>query len=132
MFSSNASTAVDQQTPDRPLAIYPMAFCQIYPRRPGARRVSDGSTRVDTPFMFPNGPVLNTFDARSAGTLDFNSYTDNNDNKAVGGRVVFSNPRSRGRFWLWRLPKPASRNDFFLAFKRWSIRRLEVVAIPPC
>src|SRR5205814_8339869 len=48
-----------------------------------------GSTRVDYAFYVSNGPVLNTFDARSAWTLDFNSYTDNNDNKAVGGRVGF-------------------------------------------
>src|SRR5256885_13265319 len=40
-------------------------------------------------FYVSNGPVLNTFDPRSAGTLDFNSYTDNNDDKAVGGRVGF-------------------------------------------
>src|SRR5438874_11937363 len=48
-----------------------------------------GSTRVDYAFYVSNGPVLNTFDARSAGTLAFNSYTDNNDNQAAGGRVGF-------------------------------------------
>jgi hypothetical protein len=67
-----------------------MAFCQIYPSASQARGgFPIGSTRVDYAFYVSNGPVLNTFDARSAGTLDFNSYTDNNDNKAVGGRVGF-------------------------------------------
>jgi hypothetical protein len=67
-----------------------MAFCQTSPSAPrcGAG-FPIGPTRANYAFYVSNGPVLNTFDARTAGKLDFNSYTDNNDNKAVGGRVGF-------------------------------------------
>ena len=75
--------------PDRPLAIYHGILPNISVGAQARGGLPIGSTRVDYAFYVSNGPVLNTFDARSAGTLDFNSYTDNNDNKAVGGRVGF-------------------------------------------
>jgi hypothetical protein len=75
--------------PDRPLAIYHGILPNISVGAQVRGGFPIGSTRVDYAFYGSNGPVLNTFDARSAGTLDFNSYTDNNDNKAVGGRVGF-------------------------------------------
>jgi hypothetical protein len=75
--------------PDRPLAIYHGILPNISVGVQARGGFPIGSTRVDYAFYVSNGPVLNTFDARSAGTLDFNSYTDNNDNKAVGGRVGF-------------------------------------------
>ena len=75
--------------PDRPLAIYHGILPNISVGFQARGGFPIGSTRVDYAFYVSNGPVLNTFDARSAGTLDFNSYTDNNDNKAVGGRVGF-------------------------------------------
>ena len=62
--------------PDRPIGVYH----GVLPNISVGAQVRGG---------FPIGPTLSTFDARTAGTLDFNSYTDNNDNKAVGGRVGF-------------------------------------------
>src|SRR5438552_997143 len=75
--------------PDRPLAIYHGILPNISVGVQARGGFPIGSSRVDYAFYGSNGPILNTFDARSAGTLDFNSYTDNNDNKAVGGRVGF-------------------------------------------
>jgi hypothetical protein len=46
-----------------------------------------GPARANYAFYIANGPTLITSDGRAAGTLDFNSYTDVNDDKAVGGRV---------------------------------------------
>ena len=48
-----------------------------------------GPTRANYALYVSNGPTLNSFDPRTAGTLDFSSYTDNNDDKAIGGRVGF-------------------------------------------
>jgi hypothetical protein len=75
--------------PDRPLAIYHGILPNISVGAQVRGGFPIGPTRVDYAFYVSNGPVLNSSDARSAGTLDFNSYTDNNDNKAVGGRVGF-------------------------------------------
>jgi len=75
--------------PDRPLAVYHGILPNISVGAQVRGGFPIGLTRADYAFYVSNGPVLNTFDARNAGTLDFNSYTDNNDNKAVGGRVGF-------------------------------------------
>jgi len=75
--------------PDRPLAVYHGILPNISVGAQVRGGFPIGPTRANYAFYVSNGPVLNTFDARSAGTLDFNSYTDNNDNKAVGGRVGF-------------------------------------------
>ena len=75
--------------PDRPLGVYHGVLPNISVGAQVRGGFPMGPTRVDYAFYVSNGPVLNTFDARSAGILDFNSYTDNNDNKAVGGRVGF-------------------------------------------
>jgi hypothetical protein len=75
--------------PDRPLAIYHGILPNISVGAQVRGGFPIGPTRANYAFYVSNGPVLNTFDASSAGTLDFNSYTDNNDNKAVGGRVGF-------------------------------------------
>jgi hypothetical protein len=75
--------------PDRPLAIYHGVLPNISVGAQARGGFPIGRTRVDYAFYVSNGPVFNTFDPRRAGTLDFNSYTDNNDNKAVGGRVGF-------------------------------------------
>ena len=75
--------------PDRPLAVYHGLLPNISVGAQVRGGFPIGPTRADYAFYVSNGPVLNTFDARTAGTLDFNSYTDNNDNKAVGGRVGF-------------------------------------------
>jgi hypothetical protein len=75
--------------PDRPLAVYHGILPNISVGAQVRGGFPIGPTRANYAFYVSNGPVLNTFDASSAGTLDFNSYTDNNDNKAVGGRVGF-------------------------------------------
>jgi hypothetical protein len=75
--------------PDRPLAVYHGLLPNISVGAQARGGFPIGPTRVDYALYVSNGPVLNTFDARRAGTLDFNSYTDSNDNKAVGGRVGF-------------------------------------------
>jgi hypothetical protein len=75
--------------PDRPLAVYHGILPNISVGAQVRGGFPIGPTRANYAFYVSNGPVLNTFDAGTAGTLDFNSYTDNNDNKAVGGRVGF-------------------------------------------
>ena len=75
--------------PDRPLAVYQGILPDISVGAQVRGGFPIGPTRANYAFYVSNGPVLSTFDARTAGTLDFNSYTDNNDNKAVGGRVGF-------------------------------------------
>lgn len=75
--------------PDRPLAVYD----GILPERSIGVEVRGGfpigPTRANYAFYASNGPNLNFFDPTRAGTLEFNNFTDNNDNKAVGGRVGF-------------------------------------------
>jgi len=75
--------------PDRPIGIYHGVLPNISVGVQARGGFPIGPTRVDYAFYVSNGPTLSTFDARTAGTLDFNSYTDNNDDKAVGGRVGF-------------------------------------------
>ena len=75
--------------PDRPLGIYHGVLPNISVGAQVRGGFPIGPTRVDYAFYVSNGPTLSTFDARTAGTLDFNTYTDNNDDKAVGGRVGF-------------------------------------------
>lgn len=75
--------------PDRPIGVYHGVLPNISVGAQVRGGFPIGSTRANYAFYVSNGPVLNAFDPRTAGTLDFNSYTDNNDNKAVGGRVGF-------------------------------------------
>jgi hypothetical protein len=75
--------------PDRPIGIYHGVLPNISVGAQIRGGFPLGPTRANYAFYVSNGPTLNTFDPRSAGTLDFNSYTDNNDDKAVGGRVGF-------------------------------------------
>src|SRR5437016_269288 len=75
--------------PDRPIGVYHDVLPNISVGAQVRGGFPIGPTRVDYAFYVSNGPVLNTFDPRSAGTLDFNSYTDNNDDMTVGGRVGF-------------------------------------------
>ena len=75
--------------PDRPIGVYHDVLPNISVGVQVRGGFPIGPTRADYAFYVSNGPTLNTFDARTAGTLDFNSYTDNNDDKAIGGRVGF-------------------------------------------
>lgn len=75
--------------PDRPLAVYD----GILPERSIGTQIRGGlplgPTRANYAFYVSNGPNLNAFDAARAGTLEFNNFSDNNDDKAFGGRVGF-------------------------------------------
>ncbi|PYI99026.1 MAG: hypothetical protein DMF00_11705, partial [Verrucomicrobia bacterium] len=62
--------------PDRPIGVYHDVLPNISVGAQVRGGFPIGPTRVDYAFYVSNGPVLNTFDPRSAGTLDFNSYTD--------------------------------------------------------
>ena len=75
--------------PDRPLAVYHGILPNISVGAEVRGGFPIGPTRANYALYVSNGPTLNTFDPRTAGTLDFNSYTDNNDDKAIGGRVGF-------------------------------------------
>jgi hypothetical protein len=75
--------------PDRPIGVYQGVLPNISVGAQVRGGFPLGPTRADYAFYVSNGPILHAFDARTAGTLDFSSYTDNNDNKAVGGRVGF-------------------------------------------
>lgn len=75
--------------PDRPQAVYD----GILPERSFGFQVRGGvpigPTRANYAFYVSNGPNLNTFDPVRAGTLEFNNFSDNNDDKAFGGRIGF-------------------------------------------
>lgn len=75
--------------PDRPLAVYD----GILPERSFGLQVRGGipigSTRANYAFYVANGPNLNVFSRTRAGTLEFQNFSDNNDDKAFGGRVGF-------------------------------------------
>lgn len=75
--------------PDRPLAVHD----GILPERSIGLQVRGGipigPTRANYAFYVSNGPSLNAFDPARAGTLEFNNFSDNNDDKAFGGRVGF-------------------------------------------
>ena len=75
--------------PDRPLAVYD----GILPERSFGLQLRGGfplgPTRANYAFYVANGPNLNVFSRTRAGTLEFQNFSDNNDDKAFGGRVGF-------------------------------------------
>src|SRR6266446_689603 len=75
--------------PDRPLAVYD----GILPERSFGLQVRGGfpigPTRANYAFYVSNGPNLRVFNPGRAGTLEFQNFSDNNDDKAFGGRVGF-------------------------------------------
>ena len=75
--------------PDRPIGVYQGVLPNISVGAQVRGGFPIGPTRVDYAFYVANGPTLLTSGPRSAGVLDFSSYTDVNDDKAVGGRVGF-------------------------------------------
>ena len=74
--------------PDDPLAfdaISPISEVGFF-----AKGVVPSGTTKWTYHLYPtNGPNLITTDPNAAGQLNFNDYTDLNNNKAVGGRLGF-------------------------------------------
>jgi hypothetical protein len=75
--------------PDRPIGVYHGVLPNISVGAQIRGGFPIGPTRANYAFYVSNGPTLLTFDPSTAGSLDFNSYTDINDDKAVGGRVGF-------------------------------------------
>jgi hypothetical protein len=76
--------------PDDPLvfgdaAIAPSSEVGIFAR--GAVPIS--STKLTYDLYLTNGPQLITTDPAAAGSLNFDDFTDLNNNKAVGGRIGF-------------------------------------------
>ena len=75
--------------PDRPLAVYD----GVLPERSFGFQVRGGiplgPTRANYSFYVANGPQLNVFSGTRAGMLEFQDFSDNNDNKAFGGRIGF-------------------------------------------
>jgi hypothetical protein len=74
--------------PDDPLAfdaIAPVGEVGFFAK--GA--IPSGTTKWTYDVYVTNGPNLITNDPNAAGQLDFDDFTDLNDNKAVGGRLGF-------------------------------------------
>ena len=74
--------------PDNPLAfdaIAPVSEVGFFAK--GA--IPSGTTRWTYDVYVTNGPNLITNDPAAAGQLNFNDYSDLNNNKAVGGRIGF-------------------------------------------
>src|SRR5438132_5278551 len=80
-FFSPSNVFVDRFEPqwitklhDRPLAIYHGILPNLSVGVQARGGFPIGPTRANYAFYVSNGPALNTFDPRSAGTLDFNSH----------------------------------------------------------
>lgn len=76
--------------PDNPLAVYDGILPESIVGFQARGGVPVGPTRLTYALYVGNGARLNTDDAESAGTLQFDNFTDLNDNKAVGGHVGFA------------------------------------------
>jgi hypothetical protein len=89
IFNSRLESKWINKLPDRPLpyddevGIAPEASVGAFAR--GAFAIA--GQRFNYDLYVANGPTLNTDDPESAGTLDFDNFVDENDNKAVGGRI---------------------------------------------
>ena len=89
VFAERFEPAWINKLPDDPLAVYDGGILPV--RSIGLQvrgGVPIGPTRANYAFYVSNGPSLNAFDSGRAGTLEF-TFTDNNNDKAVGGRVGF-------------------------------------------
>jgi hypothetical protein len=75
--------------PDRPLAVYDGFLPETIVGAEIRGGFPIGPARANYAFYVSNGPRLTTDDPGAAGELNFSNFTDNNDNKAVGGRVGF-------------------------------------------
>jgi len=89
-FNERLHPAWINKLPDKPMAfadggIAPEADIGAYIR--GGFPI--GSTRWNYAIYVSNGPGLITDDRHTLGQLDFENFSDNNDNKAVGGRIGF-------------------------------------------
>src|SRR6267143_2020415 len=75
--------------PDHPLAVHD----GILPEKSVGAQIRGafpiGPTKLNLALYVSNGPKLITDDPGAAGMLRFENSVDNNDNKAVGGRIGF-------------------------------------------
>jgi hypothetical protein len=91
IFNERLHPAWINKLPDRPLpyddavGIAPETGIGAFLR--GAVPVD--SMKFNYALYVDNGPALITDDPKNAGMLDFDNFTDNNHNKAVGGRIGF-------------------------------------------
>jgi hypothetical protein len=91
IFNERLHPAWINKLPDRPLpydddvGIAPESGIGAFLR--GAAPA--GSTKFNYAFYVDNGPALITNNPQKAGMLDFDNFTDNNHDKAVGGRIGF-------------------------------------------
>src|SRR5205823_12933385 len=69
--------------PDRPIGVYHDILPNISVGAQVRGGFPIGPTRAGYAFYVSNCPLLLTSDARTGGTLDLNSYTDNIDPKAT-------------------------------------------------
>jgi hypothetical protein len=73
--------------PDRPLAVYDGFLPEKMVGLEVRGGIPLGPVRANYAVYVANGPKLITDDPTAAGMLDFDNFADNNDNKAVGGRL---------------------------------------------
>ncbi len=89
IFNSRLESKWINKMPDRPLpyadetGIAQEATLGVFARGGFAL----GTHKFNYDIYVGNGPTLNTDSADTAGTLDFDNFVDENDNKAVGGRL---------------------------------------------
>jgi hypothetical protein len=105
--------------PDRPLAV----FDGILPESSLGAEVRGGfpigPTRANYAFYVSNGPRLITNDPNAAGMLDFDNFTDNNDDKAVGGRVGFLPIPGIEVGYAFETAKPGDQGTTFAHVRSW-------------
>ena len=90
-FPARLHAAWINKLPDFPLAFNEdeglVPFSQVGAQLLGA--IPIGPTKLLYNAYVSNGPRLNTNDPDAAGSLEFDNFTDNDNNKAVGGRIGF-------------------------------------------
>ena len=90
----------------------PMAFDAISPGSEvgffAKGVIPSGTTRWTYDLYIANGPNLDTVNAGSAGQLNFDDFTDLNNNKAVGARIGFLplNDMDMGYSFQYSKPNP--------------------------
>ena len=90
-FPERLHPAWINKLPDFPLAFNEdeglVPFSQVGAQLRGA--IPIGPTKLLYSAYVSNGPRLNTDNPDAAGSLEFDNFTDNDHNKAVGGRIGF-------------------------------------------
>jgi hypothetical protein len=106
--------------PDRPLGVYHGVLPNISVGAQVRGGFPIGPTRADYAFYVSNGPVLNTFDARTAGTLDFSTaIRATTTTRQSAAELVFYLFRESKWVMALRPRSLASKERLLLTFKRW-------------